>query len=634
MFIPIEILIKSLNEIIVFHMFYGTTFLVFKKGEIPVSSTKNFAIDMEERKFLDQHYKPKRSSSWYYRPMRPTQKDRFWLDSRYPGSGSQSTRTRGKIAAAFIHESNTQIWGWQKNYIDILATQLPKSKKIPVLYLAIWLYREQDWDSSTTAINIIEAFIEEFHITETEINQLFDISVPIDIPSPFLQADKITWEDLEEVIGSPPDAQPGEGGTLTYLSMQGIGPAEELEFVPAERLNLITGDNGLGKTFVLECAWWALTGQWPGLPAYPRRSGSDQASITFEISGKSSRPERRTISYDRKTQSWVSPQRRPTIPGLLIYARVDSSFAVWDPERFGDDGGASLPQSLLFSKDQVWQGLTEQFRGSFRSYSEGLLRDWIKWQANPRESPFNTFKQVLRRLSPQDMGPLEPGPPTRVPFDVREIPTLIHPYGITPITYAAAGIRRIVAIAYFIAWAWAEHQNLSKDHNREPQRRMVVLVDEMEAHLHPRWQRIILPALLDVSKDLSSDLEIQFIIATHSPLVMASIEPYFRLASDKLFHLDLVHGNLFESEVFLEEVPFARYGPVDNWLMSDVFELPSSRSIEAEQAIAKAMELQRQKDANVEQVKFVSKELTRLLAVDDEFWPLWAYFAKQKGVEV
>ncbi len=501
MFLSTKLLEKALGEIVVFHMFFGTTFLVFKKGEIPVGSTKNFAIDTEERKFLDQYYKPKRSSSYYYRPMRPTQKDRFWLDARYPGSGSQSTRTRGKIAAALMHESNTQIWGWQENYIDILAAQLPTNKKIPVFYLAVWLYREREWNSNTIAADIIELFIQEFHITENENGALFDSSVPTDIPSPLLQATKITWEDLEEVIGPPPDAQPGEGGTLTYLCMRGIGPAEELEFVPAERLNLITGDNGLGKTFILECAWWALTGQWPGLPAYPRRGSADEASITFEISGRSSRPERRTISYNRRTQSWISPQRRPTIPGLLIYARVDSSFAVWDPERFDDDGGEDVPQSLLFSKDQVWQGLTEQFRGNFRSYSEGLLRDWIKWQANPKESPFNTFRQVLRRLSPQDMGPLEPGPPMRVPYDAREIPTLTHPYGITPITYAAAGIRRIVAIAYFIAWAWTEHQNLSKDHNREPQRRMVVLVDEMEAHLHPRWQRIILPALLDVSKD-------------------------------------------------------------------------------------------------------------------------------------
>ena len=35
----------------------------------------------------------------------------------------------------------------------------------------------------------------------------------------------------------------------------------EVEFAP--RVNLITGDNGLGKSFLLDSAWWVLTGAWP-----------------------------------------------------------------------------------------------------------------------------------------------------------------------------------------------------------------------------------------------------------------------------------------------------------------------------------------------------------------------------------
>lgn len=28
-------------------------------------------------------------------------------------------------------------------------------------------------------------------------------------------------------------------------------------------MTLITGDNGLGKSFLLDVAWWALTRRWP-----------------------------------------------------------------------------------------------------------------------------------------------------------------------------------------------------------------------------------------------------------------------------------------------------------------------------------------------------------------------------------
>jgi hypothetical protein len=219
-------------------------------------------------------------------------------------------------------------------------------------------------------------------------------------------------------------------------------------------------------------------------------------------------------------------------------------------------------------------------------------------------------------------------------YDARQMPTINHPYGTTPVIYAAAGIKRIIALAYFIVWAWSEHQRLSSINEKPPQRKMVILIDEIEAHLHPRWQRVILPALLEVSKDLSADLDIQFIIATHSPLVMTSVEPYFKPRTDSLWHLNLAQGNLFESDVSLEEVPFAKYGPSDAWLMSEIFDSTSPRSIEATSAIEQARLLQLAEDPAVEDIQTVTYELKHLLAADDEYWPLWKYFAERHGVRL
>ena len=50
---------------------------------------------------------------------------------------------------------------------------------------------------------------------------------------------------------------------LEYLHLTNVGPAPEMEMELAPRLNLITGDNGLGKSFLLDVAWWALTRRWP-----------------------------------------------------------------------------------------------------------------------------------------------------------------------------------------------------------------------------------------------------------------------------------------------------------------------------------------------------------------------------------
>ena len=45
----------------------------------------------------------------------------------------------------------------------------------------------------------------------------------------------------------------------------------------------------------------------------------------------------------------------------------------------------------------------------------------------------------------------------------------------------------------------------------------VVLIDEIDLHLHPQWQKIIVPKLLEVFPNL------QFIITTHSPSVLSDI---------------------------------------------------------------------------------------------------------------
>ncbi|NPE27660.1 AAA family ATPase [Methanococcoides sp. SA1] len=47
----------------------------------------------------------------------------------------------------------------------------------------------------------------------------------------------------------------------------------------------------------------------------------------------------------------------------------------------------------------------------------------------------------------------------------------------------------------------------------------IVLIDEVDLHLHPKWQRMIVPKLLDVFPNC------QFIISTHSPHVINHVQP-------------------------------------------------------------------------------------------------------------
>src|SRR5690606_21635456 len=137
-------------------------------------------------------------------------------------------------------------------------------------------------------------------------------------------------------------------------------------------------------------------------------------------------------------------------------------------------------------------------------------------------------------------------------------------------------------VAYLLVWAWREHAASSQLLGTEPTHEIILLFDEIEAHLHPQWQRRIVPALLQVMDVLTGDHDasVQLIAATHSPLVLASVEPVFEVEQDKLFLLEEI-----DREVILREQAWAKQGDVLNWLVSDTFGLDQARSIEAERAI-------------------------------------------------
>lgn len=154
-----------------------------------------------------------------------------------------------------------------------------------------------------------------------------------------------------------------------------------------------------------------------------------------------------------------------------------------------------------------------------------------------------------------------------------------------------------------------------------------MVIDEVEAHLHPRWQRVIVPAIIDVINLLSSEITPQIHLATHSPMVMASTETIFNNKVDELHHLRLAGG-----DVDLDKLPFVKRGTVDQWLISNVFELHQARSVPGEQAIEEAKALQESTAPNADKVRAVDQRLVEALAPDDDFWPRWRFFATKHGV--
>ncbi len=305
---------------------------------------------------------------------------------------------------------------------------------------------------------------------------------------------------------------------LKNLKMTNVGPAPAMELEFGDRLNLLTGDNGLGKSFLLDIAWRALTRKWPaeinprlttGRKALPT-TPSKKASIEFSFTGKT-RTEEYSSTFERREQAWTGRAGRPSNPGLVLYAMVDGSFAVWDPARnyWRTKGKLDVQDRLpayVFSPTDVWDGLRND-EGTW--LCNGLIGDWAGWQKE-KGRPFELLTRVLKALAPSNKEKLEPGELTRISLDdARDIPTLRMPYGQeVPLLHASAGMRRVCALAYLLVWAWEEHLEASRLLGEQPSHQAIFLVDEVESHLHPRWQLQIIRSLLDVMAELAREARV------------------------------------------------------------------------------------------------------------------------------
>lgn len=413
---------------------------------------------------------------------------------------------------------------------------------------------------------------------------------------------------------------------LEFLRLQEVGPAPETELALAPRLNLITGDNGLGKSFLLDVAWWAMTRTWARQPALPR-PGATAPSIVCRYTKAKASSSRAESSFDRKRQLWPVTGGGPAIAGLVLYAQVDGGFSVWDPAKnyYLKKETPDRPTAFSFTASEVWDG---------NALCEGLIRDWASWQREDGPA-FAELQRVLKALSPDEDEPLVPGELVKISVDdPKRYPTLAMPYGQdVPITHASAGMRRIIALAYLLVWAWHEHLAAAKLLGDAPSSEVIFLIDEIEAHLHPRWQLKIVPALLAVMDTLTGQhgSRVQLIAVTHSPLVLASAEPDFDPEKDAWFDMDLEPATA-GPKVVVRKREFSRLGTAGRWLTSEAFGLHSEgRAPQIEALLEEASLALGEEKLTPAAARKLDQRLRSVLGDTDPFWTRWRFIGEQRG---
>ena len=242
------------------------------------------------------------------------------------------------------------------------------------------------------------------------------------------------------------------------------------------------------------------------------------------------------------------------------------------------------------------------------------------------------MKAVIETLASDGTGVrVEPGSLARISIDdPRDIPTIrlhrlrrsdSHPARVRRHPpRCRAGLHAHVGVAI-------EHRLAAEQLGEEPCDSVVLLIDEVESHLHPRWQRSILSSLTGAMRELGTPEAVQMVVTTHSPLVLASAEAWFDEERDAWFDLDLEN----DTDVILRRRTYERRGAVGHWLTSEAFDLLTDRgSVEAEQVVLRARTsfvCSAVEDLSLDEVEEVGRELGKVLSDSDPFLAgQWGHF--------
>lgn len=126
----------------------------------------------------------------------------------------------------------------------------------------------------------------------------------------------------------------------------------------------------------------------------------------------------------------------------------------------------------------------------------------------------------------------------------------------------------------------------------------VVLIDELDLHLHPQWQRMLIPRLMKVFP------RCQFITSTHSPQIITHVQP------ESLFLIRSVGP-----EVWVEK-PTESYGKSANRVLEDLMGLETTRPTEVSSDLEKVFNFIN--DGRLDQARGLISQLRAEIGPDPE----------------
>lgn len=417
---------------------------------------------------------------------------------------------------------------------------------------------------------------------------------------------------------------------LANIHIENFKGIQTADFRFSNSMNLIIGNNGAGKTSVLEAIAVALGGFLAGI----------EGVNTIHFSKDEIRRENQLLGTGSNNILYRTPIRvdaNMTIDGEKFrFVRqkksVSSSRSTIEPrdickkaESMAADSRSVLPiisyQSFSRISNQKKDKWEDPFSDDFsrvvgymdcleEASNTKMLTNWCKrmdhiaWQQGRQIAEYEAVKHAVADFMQAMMGVDN----IRIFYDKRT-EELMYTCGSEqlPLRLLSSGFRTLLGMVLDIAYRMAILNPDLLEHivSDTPG---IVLIDEIDMHLHPNWQWRVVEALQAVFP------KVQFIATTHSPIIMASCK------NENVIMLN-------PADQFLDMPSEVSQGnTVKGWQINDVLEQcmnSSSRDPETAGMLKRLTVLAKKKLAHtiseeeLQAYHSMIKELTEMLPQDD-----------------
>ena len=387
--------------------------------------------------------------------------------------------------------------------------------------------------------------------------------------------------------------------SISLENVRSFGTKQTINFTDkdgnAARWNIILGDNGTGKTTVLKGLVLTVNAKFGDnrfayskehFYSMKRWTWAESVIINAEIEQKNDPNLNKTISFASAeySESLIMPVTH--IDEVAVNAYDDS-----DRKLFISAYGAArrISDGALTEERNTYYSLFSEEVALINAEEWLIQADYISLKESKFKNRYSKVLNLLRELLKKEVEDIYINTATGIPKVFFK--TL---YGDVRLHELNLGFKTLIAWMVDFANSLFDEYPDSPDPLAEP---AVCLVDEIDLHLHPKFQRTIIKFLTDTFPNT------QFIVTAHSPLIVVAAEERPLDAN-----IILLKREGDQTVVVNDPVDVTNWS-VDQILNSDLFGHVPSRS-------EPLTELRTERDTLLAKTKLSKKDSARLAALD------------------